>query len=436
MAPSSSARDWPVPAREGTHVHCKGSGQAQSPARTSCSEALAGLRVVGPGKSGITERVLLNVCQLVRDASLSPSLGPCMRTSDGQQPPKPGTCSWETLRSPPCSHPAPSPLRAESREGGGSGFQSKKHPAPGGLAPLVSDAPAGERREEAGRALCSEDEKSADTPAPHCAASLARLRRDGSHLNLDRPTSAGLPAPEPPDTVIPLSPQPPARRAHVQAWRQAHAGQGRQAAPPGNVETAPGTDRLLAPGWPSQHGPRMGRTASAARPCSPRGGSRGYLDPPAPLSPAWLSAPPRGCSPAREPSGWGRAPAKGNQTGTHCSKRGFSERAELPPSPPALVSRWAVLGALGAGGAVVREERQRAWAAGHSTPCSSAGGEGRASWGQPGGHAAQTQPRPWAQAAGGRAAGFPPLPAVPPPRGHGEDCFPALRMDRRLQDTL
>lgn len=176
--------------------------------------------------------------------------GPCMRTSDGQQPPNQARVPGRPSGALPCSHPAPSPLRAESREGwGAGGFQSRNTLPQADTTPLVSDARperAGGRLEGEPIALKTRNQQT----RPHLTArpASARLRRDGSHLNLDRPT-AEAPAPEPPDTAVPVSPQP-QPGGHTRAGMEAGT---RRPGPPGcssgNVgETAPGTDRLLAPG--------------------------------------------------------------------------------------------------------------------------------------------------------------------------------------------
>lgn len=202
--------------------------------------------------------------------------------------PKPGACSRETLRSPPlqspCSNHPPTPeqraVRAWGQAGSRPGFHveglEQKHPVPGGHNPTGFRRPAGASGREAGRGShCSEEERSpADTPAPTAQAALARPRRDGSHLNLDRP-KAEAPAPEPPDTAVPLSPPPqPSGHTDVSVEAGTHT-PGPPGRSPGHVgEPAPGTDPLPPPGC------RPPRTPQAAPALLPeREGSHGYLDP-------------------------------------------------------------------------------------------------------------------------------------------------------------
>ena len=128
-------------------------------------------------------------------------------------------------------------------------------------------------------------------PRPTARPASARPRRDGGRLNLDRPT-AEAPAPEPPDTAVPLSPPPqPGGHTHMRARRQAHARQGHQAAPRGTWGKA--LQGLTC----SQHqadGHSTVRTGRAAghhaqpawpRPRSPRGGGAAATRPPGPSEP-------------------------------------------------------------------------------------------------------------------------------------------------------
>ena len=129
--------------------------------------------------------------------------------------------------------------------------------------------------------------------------------------------------------------------------------------------------------------------------------------------------------------GVGAGTDRGNQTGTHRSERGFSEGAKLSLSPPGTSEQTGRPGGAsgGPGRRAVPRRGSAAWAAGRSTPCSSAGREGRASWGGgQGTRSTDTRVR-GPRAAGGRTVGFPALPAVPH-RGHG-GCFlrPCTRTD-------
>lgn len=262
---------------------------------------------------------------------------PYMWTSDGGQTPNQARVPEKPSGALPCSHPAPTTPphpRAESREGLGQagsrpGFHvegpEQKHLAPGGHNPTGLRRPAGVSGREAGRgSRCSEEERSpADMPAPTARPALARPRRDGSRLNLDRP-KAEAPAPEPPDTAVPLSP-PPQPGGHVDVSVEAGTHTpGPPGRSPGYVgEPAPGTNPLPPPGC------RPPRTPQAAPALLPeREGSHRYLDP-------WprRRPPAGGVSPTHGPLGWGRAPTEGIKQG-HTVRKEVLVRAPSCPRAP------------------------------------------------------------------------------------------------------
>ena len=242
--------------------------------------------------------------------------------------------------------PAPTPeqraMRVWGQTGSRPGFHverpEQKHPAPGGRNPTGLRRLAGASGRAAGRGShCSEEERSpADMTAPAARLALARPRWDGSHLNMDRPT-AEAPAPEPPDTVVPLVSHAPARRAHGCERGGRHTQARASRVLPGVRGGTRSRDRPT-PTTRSGTGHRAAETCRAAGhrahprepwPCSPRG--RGAT---ATWTPGPAGGPTTGgVSPTPGSSGWGRAPTEGIKQGHTVPKEALVRAPSCPRAP-------------------------------------------------------------------------------------------------------
>lgn len=147
--------DWPVQPGKAhmSTVGAQARGAVACPHPRGCSGG-TGRTHVWWAQAKVGHSAVLDVCQLVRTPPCPQAPGPCMRTSDGQQPPKPGIVFLGDPQEPPQS-PCSKPLRAESREGWGRREPRAETPCPRRVdtpTPLVSQTPAaGESGREAGR---------------------------------------------------------------------------------------------------------------------------------------------------------------------------------------------------------------------------------------------------------------------------------------------